>query len=405
MRTAPWMLLFLGLLSACSTSDTPRGPDFELRDSAGVQIVTNYSSAWSGGEAWTVSRRPLAIIGDLDGPLEFTFGTVRAVGWLSDGRIFVSDEQADNVRIFAPDGTHLSTLGRSGDGPGEFKGPWRVSSYRGDSLYVYDHIQETVSIFAPDLSFVRRVRNPIVGGNYWVRGDLADGRFLLYSPGQQRRGGSPQTRPDSSWIIAVAADGSTADTLGAFQLTLSYTGPDTRGYRVMLAPNAAFAAAGDRIIWAEGKEFEYVEADPSGTVIRIVRKAHEPIPVTDDIIEEFKTQYLESLGSGRIEGGAPGAMDRMRQYVDDASYHHRLPATAGEALKIDALGYVWVGRYHYPGALTLEWEVFDPSGIWMGMVETPPGLEVHEISRDQIIGIAKGDFDVPYVQVYRLDRG
>lgn len=344
------------------------------------------------------------IIGDLDGPLEFTFGTVRAVGWLSDGRIFVSDEQADNVRIFAPDGTHLTTLGRSGDGPGEFRGPWRVSAYRGDSLYVYDYQQKAVSVFAPDLSFVRRVINPIVAGNYWVQGDLADGRFLLYSAGNSRFPGSREIVPDTSLIIAVASDGMTADTLGAFELNLKYTGPEGRVNSVMLAPYAAFASAGDRIIWAEGKEFEYVEADPTGAVIRIVRKAHEPIPVTDDIIEDFKARYLESLGGGRIEGGAPGAMDRMRQYVDDARYHHQLPATAAEALKIDALGYVWVGRYHYPGSPTVEWEVFDPLGIWMGTVETPPGLEVHEISRDQIIGIAKDDFDVPYVQVYRLNR-
>jgi len=48
--------------------------------------------------------------------------------------------------------------------------------------------------------------------------------------------------------------------------------------------------------------------------------------------------------------------------------------------------------------------VFDSLGVWLGTVTTPPGLEVHEIGVDQIIGVAKDDYDVPYVQVHRLTR-
>ena len=37
-----------------------------------------------------------------------------------EGRIYVLDRQANELRIFAPDGTHVRTVGRSGGGPGEF---------------------------------------------------------------------------------------------------------------------------------------------------------------------------------------------------------------------------------------------------------------------------------------------
>ncbi len=35
-----------------------------------------------------------------------------------------------------------------------------------------------------------------------------------------------------------------------------------------------------------------------------------------------------------------------------------LPATS-EDVRVDALGNVWVGHYHFPGAITERWEVFD----------------------------------------------
>lgn len=51
-----------------------------------------------------------------------------------------------------------------------------------------------------------------------------------------------------------------------------------------------------------------------------------------------------------------------------------------------------------------EWEVFDREGVWLGTVKTPPGLEVHEIGVDRLIGVAKDEYGVPYVQFHRLTR-
>lgn len=41
---------------------------------------------------------------------------------LPDGRFAVADAQAEEVRIFDPDGRHLRTFGGKGAGPGELQG-------------------------------------------------------------------------------------------------------------------------------------------------------------------------------------------------------------------------------------------------------------------------------------------
>ncbi len=94
-------------------------------------------------------------------------------------------------------------------------------------------------------------------------------------------------------------------------------------------------------------------------------------------------------------------MDQMRQALEEGVYYSHLPATSEDVL-VDALGNVWVGHYHFPGAITEQWEVFDAAGVWLGSVDTPSGFEVHQIGVDRVIGVAKDELDVPFVQVHRL---
>ena len=95
------------VMAGCSGPNEPAGPTFAVVDSAGIEIVTSHAPAWTSRQAWRVSNRPSLTIGELDGPLEFTFGNVRAVGELSDGRYFVGDEQAHTIHIFSSSGDYM----------------------------------------------------------------------------------------------------------------------------------------------------------------------------------------------------------------------------------------------------------------------------------------------------------
>jgi hypothetical protein len=51
------------------------------------------------------------------------FGTVGAVRTDGQGRIYLLDSQLAEVHIYSPEGEHLGTAGREGDGPGESRRP------------------------------------------------------------------------------------------------------------------------------------------------------------------------------------------------------------------------------------------------------------------------------------------
>jgi hypothetical protein len=57
-----------------------------------------------------------------------------------------------------------------------------------------------------------------------------------------------------------------------------------------------------------------------------------------------------------------------------------------------------------PGVERTVWTVFDADGQVQGLLETPPDLDVYEIGEDYILGRARDDFDIEYVQMFRLTR-
>lgn len=66
-----------------------------------------------------LSANPVLEIGGEGDPAR-EFVAIGGVGPMSDGRVVVGDAGARQIRVFAPDGVHLLTLGGSGEDPGEF---------------------------------------------------------------------------------------------------------------------------------------------------------------------------------------------------------------------------------------------------------------------------------------------
>src|SRR5690606_37595101 len=81
------------------------------------------------------------------------FGSIRGIEVDPTGRILVVDGQARQLRIFSPAGEHVQTIGRSGDGPGEFRSPDHVRVARDGRLVVRDQ-PARFSVFSADGAYV-----------------------------------------------------------------------------------------------------------------------------------------------------------------------------------------------------------------------------------------------------------
>lgn len=109
---------------------------------------------------------------------------VRPVGIARDparGRIFVADSQAHDVKVFADDGTLLETIGKRGEGAGEFNGPTYVA-WANDRLLVTDTLNSRVQVFDADGRYLRDFgrRGLFVGDMPRPKGIAADSHGNLY---------------------------------------------------------------------------------------------------------------------------------------------------------------------------------------------------------------------------------
>ena len=100
--------------------------------------------------AWIVNPQPVTAIGLVDGPADQELAGVSGARRLHDGRVVIANGKPLEVRMYDAHGTLLQRIGRTGDGPGEFRGRLDLLPAGGDSLLVYDQGTQRLSLFGTD---------------------------------------------------------------------------------------------------------------------------------------------------------------------------------------------------------------------------------------------------------------
>lgn len=81
------------------------------------------------------------------------------------------------VHVFNPDGSHLTTIGGNGEGPGEFRSIGGVIIQQNE-LVVYDGALQRISFFTIEESGYALSRTVILNPNHWTSIEELEGTFL-----------------------------------------------------------------------------------------------------------------------------------------------------------------------------------------------------------------------------------
>jgi len=155
----------------------------------GVRIVHNQKGGvW--GKSPKIALELVRKIGDVDTEDEhFAFNYPSDVSADKDGNIYILDSANARVQKFGPDGKYLATIGRKGQGPGEFIFPDTLSVDRDGNLVVADSPQNRVHIIIGGGKDVRSlvVNEMLISGLRPLPSGEFVGRASTYSgprPGQ-----------------------------------------------------------------------------------------------------------------------------------------------------------------------------------------------------------------------------
>lgn len=382
-----------------------------VRDSAGIHIIENTKPLWTTGQEWRVSPAPVVDIGGSGGP-DYELGRIAGVVRLRNGTIVAADEQSYQLRFYNASGHHLRSVGRKGQGPGEFSGNiGSLTVLAGDTLAV--DIMMGTSAFTPEGVFIRSVtlgpfRPGTVQSPVMVLGRFGDGTAIASDfPQGQRRPAGAQRWVDSSSLFLLDRTGAIARPLGTLP-TVVFGAVSQRPSPLNFGPEFPHASSGNLFYSALGDRYSINVYSPDWRLQRIIRRSWTPAPITsrdiDTYVDGWATLWIKTTGP---------AAEKERKDLRDEAYAEVLPALS--TILPSRSGELWVrvpsldgapGCWCVAGVPTVpsRWSVFDAEGRWLGDVAMPARFTPEEIGADYVLGVARGADDVRHVVMYRLEK-
>lgn len=117
----------------------------------GVTVVKNPKQGlWDSRENADLTIAIERQIGKMDGPEELLFDQIIDVAVNSKGDIYVADRRLNEIRKFDREGEYLLTIGRPGQGPGEFQDIMTLCVNSQEDLIAFDRTLGRISVFSDD---------------------------------------------------------------------------------------------------------------------------------------------------------------------------------------------------------------------------------------------------------------
>jgi hypothetical protein len=371
------------LLGGCDPAMDP-STQGTVTDSAGVRIVE-----WPDASSF-----PVRTLGLDDGwmtGVELEFGHLVDLVPVEGGGVAALDAMNIRLVVLGPDGTVRATMGRAGEGPGEFspQGLGRVVAT--DSSFLVPDLQlQRVTEF--DLDGAVLATHPYGAG-------LPGGEPMFAVDWRRHPDGGLAFRvlePEQDLILRMRPEG--VDTLKALDMP-------PRAPNQLLEPTVVWDMGQDgRLVWGRSDR-PRIETWRVGAFAPewIGRRPGGSIPVTEE--DERHLQELLLLSDEARGGGALSSRDRDRILASVQMPTHR-PVLAG--VLVDGDGRTWVRQAreitgmgleamrvgHAAGFGGPEWEVLAPDGTLVEVVRFPDPFSPLHFGEACVYGIVEDDLGV-----------
>lgn len=388
------------LTPGCSGRDLT-GDATTVRDSAGVVLVTSTRPLWDAIAGWRVDPEPLVSIGVETGEEPYMLSRVFDALRLPDGRILIGNSGTAEIRVFDPQGTFVRSVGRRGNGPGEWGDFATVRFWRlaDGSLLGYDGSNLRVHVFDSTLTYRRtvRIQSTQEGLRAFFQGVFTDGSWHMLALVPELRNEPGTYLASAQQYVRFSPDGTPGPTLRHVEGRTRFVhqfGSITHFPFVPFTAEPLAAASGDRLWVNSNGDPELTQVDLDGNVLRIARLELDR-PRTADIYGGYVDASLAAMDSAR-----------RTQYEHFYGLTHPMPeqVPAFQAMLIDSNANVWLERTRIPRDSVPRWEVVDSEGAWLETVTVPLRLRVMQVGDDFILGRQLDSLGVERIRVHSLRK-
>jgi hypothetical protein len=354
------VVMILAVAWGCKGETAWKG---SIEKTDGVQVVRNPKAPMYPQGALQLQEE--LTIGTAEGADEYMFVRLRGIAVDDQGAIFALDQRKPRVDVFSGDGSHLRSIGRRGQGPGEFQNPFFIALAPAGEIMVGG--MDRLSFFDRTGIFLRSQENtvqPFAFVKFLENGDAVGTRMVMEE--QNPRYEVVLCGRDIKPKIVLAFS-PMPDPSGKFALFASVMRWDISG--------------GQEIVCASGEDgYRLSVFDAGGRLTRTISKEYDPVPVSDlDIDRQMKRHGIESRNEVTIPRFLPPI---WWVYAD------------GE-------GRIYVSTWQRDPETGLSlFNIFDPEGRYLCDCRIPG--EPIVFKNGKLYAIVQDDEGIQYIKRYRI---
>lgn len=361
-----------------------------------LRTVTEAPIGWADSGAWTLVE-VTRIEGGAGGPGELQLPNDATVD--GPGRVYVAERIRPVIQVYAPDGTFLHTIGREGEGPGEFERAFVAIS--GPRLFVHDPRSSRTSLFDTSGAYLRSWPSVCCVSDPIQVDDSGAVAVPAAPPAVGVREGRNRWQRTVRWY---RADATIADS------ALVPTGPEERHWTVAAGGKVLSTPIPyePRMVFAFLPDHRMITGTGDRYVLAITRKDG-----TDTTALFSRAWAGASIPRSERAAAVGRLIDQNAPYADAAVLRTAfdvkdVPATAPafDWVGVDARGDLWTRTPDPADTGRVRFDVFDPRSRWLGQVAGSGSLLRGEIKLvgDRLLSFGEDDTGGPTVIVYRIAR-
>ncbi len=381
---------------------------------AGCQADAGSSPDAFAANPWTLSEREVRI-GSVDDP-DYIFGPIGSLSVGPDGLLYTMHWGEGTIRRWTQDGAPAGSVGREGEGPGEFQEAAGMGFF-GDSLWVWDRRAYRVSYFDLEGEFLGSVSPRVEIGTMEEsppRPDipLRDGTFIGMAPmgadgiARGTLTETPIVRIDADgnrlariWaipheprdIFAILSDGGFGGSYSGQPFDDSHI-PSIGERGVTVLERRAWTGTGEATV-------RVTKIGLDGDTLFAAAVPYDPVPLP--------SERYDSAVAVKVDQWRDRPFSASEADIRKAMYRpSHLPAVRGLMQAED--GPIWLRRYDpvesETGEQMNEWWVLDADGAPLARALTPVGLSMRVINGDTVWGVERDELGVEYIVRYRLAK-
>lgn len=336
------------------------------------------------------------------------FSEIGAIRELRDGRVIVVDSRELTVKLVDLRSGSTTTIGRSGDGPGEYRWPSRLYPLPGDSTLLFDAAGGRLMIIQPDGkpggffdpnraesdSSMARMRR------FFLRS--SDGRRYLYGEAQPIRiaaNGNAELA-DHHAIERLEISTRKRDTVAMWPVRKDANARLMPGMGVVTQPRMQPWPAWDHWLISPNGRIAFVFFDPyrvnfvdeNGRVTQNRPIPYERVKVDDAL----KKQYREERERPTMALTRGGMQMMKMPFREPTEWPEYLPPYNGNGV-FDPNGLLWIPRLTAAGRPPL-YDIVSGKGVVVERVELPPRTKLIGFGANSVYIVRFDADDLQYLQ-------